>query len=415
MKVHQILVGLCAVVVVAGPRPASAETDRRSAPTSLTLARARAIAAERAPRLRAARARTAIARGALAGVSIALPYNPQLSVGAGPRFGDQTTLEADVQLSQRIEIGGQRGARIDRGEAAVEKAAADAEDEARRLVLAVSDAFARVLRAEAALEVRTESASVAQALLTSVRRRHEVGDIGGLDVNVATSLFARAIADRERAAAERARSLGRLRGLLGFEPTEVVVVEGALDELPDFTLERLFERAEDRADLRALRSSMKRADAEVALGDAEGWPDLALSVRYGREEGADIAALGLGVFLPVFDRGQGTTAQGTARRQAAELDLEALRRAVRAELAGELEAYRHLRIAARSYARTALPTLSENLDRGREAYQGGAIPIGELLSIQRALVEARVTYVDLLFEASLAAFRIEAQAGGPVP
>ncbi len=96
-------------------------------------------------------------------------------------------------------------------------------------------------------------------------------------------------------------------------------------------------------------------------------------------------------------------------------DPEGWEDAIRAELAGELEAYRHLRIAARSYARTALPTLSENLDRGREAYQGGAIPIGELLSIQRALVEARVTYVDLLFEASLAAFRIEAQAGGPVP
>lgn len=410
MKVHLIPVGLSAFLSVA-PRAASAEEAVRH-PSGLTLERARALAAERAPSILAARARVSVAEGSLAGASVLVPFNPQLSGRAGPRFGPEgTTVDAAASLTQRVEIGGQRSARIAGAAAEVDSAEAAVRDELRRILFDVSVTFARILYAEATHRIRTESASVARALLESVERRHEVGEIGGLDVNVAAVAFARAVAERERAAAQRAVAAGRMRGLLGLDPGAPIELEGTLDRLPRYTLGRLMAQLGSRADLERLRAEARAADAESSLGRSEAWPDVGLFAQYGREEGHDIVGGGLSVFLPIFDHGQAARARGTARRRAAVVELEATQRMAGAELAAVVEGYRHLKAAVRAYETRALPGLVENLERGRKAYQAGAIPIGELLSIQRELVAGRTSYLDLLLEANLTAFEIEALAG----
>ncbi|MEQ8278569.1 MAG: TolC family protein [Deltaproteobacteria bacterium] len=411
MKVHLHRVGPAVLLVVVAPRAANGAEPARD-PIRINLDRTRSIAAESAPIIVAARARADIAASNVAGASVLVPFNPQLTGGAGPRVrARDTLLDVDIALRQRFEIGGQRSVRIDRAEADTERSRAIANDELRRTLALASATFVAVLHAEAAFDVRTESASVARSLLASVRRRHDVGEIGGLDVNVATVSLARANAARERAAARRADALGRLRGLLGFDPSARLEVDGALNRLPDFSDVALEEHLEARPDFEAVRASARSAEAEVSLGRAEAWPDVGVFVRYGREENADIATGGLSVFVPIFDHGQGLRERGRARLSAAEAELDAKKRMTLAELAGKTEAYAHLRTAVRAYETEALPHLFENLERGRKAYQAGAIPIGEFLSIQREMVAARISYVDLLLEARLAAFEIESMAG----
>lgn len=411
MKAHLKSVGPAGLLVVVASSAAHAAVPGRD-PVRLTLARTRAIAVERAPAALAVRARAGIAQSEVAAATPLLPFNPRLRASLGPRIKrGGSSIDVDASLTQRFEIGGQRGARIDRARADVDQAAATSEFETRRLAAEASALFVRVLHAEAALEVRTESASVARSLLASVRRRHEVGEIGGLDVNVAMVALARIRAARAGTAARRSEALGRLRGLLGIDPSAPVVVVGALEELPDYSLDALYRRLEERADLVALRSGIRSATAERSLGSAEAWPDVGVFVRYGREEDANIAAGGLLIDLPIFRHGQALRARGDARRRALELELDARRRRARAELAGGVEAYEHMRSAVRSYQEHALPQLFENLERGRKAYQAGAIPIGEFLSIQREIVAARMSYVDLLLDAQLEAFELELLAG----
>ncbi len=408
MKLHRLLIGLLVLFVA---KRAAAAPDRRD-PEKLTLEDARAIARDCAPALAAARAEVGVAEATLERASIFSPFNPMLRFGAGPRF-DRTMASADIDasISQRFELGGHRSVRIDGANAQIAMARARSENALRGVLFSVSVAFVQALHAEAALAVASESASVADALLQVIRRKNELGEIGGLDVNVAFVSCARTSALHQRIAAKRARALGQLRAHLGFAHNQYVAVQGSLEARPALILKDLLEALKHRPDLQGLRAEAQRARAQEELGNAKAWPDVGVFARFGREEGANIVGGGVRIWLPVFDRGQALVATGAAQRKAARLRLETALRTASADLAGRFAAYRHLEGAVEKFEKQALPRLLENLRLAQEAYQSGAIPIGELLSIQREMVDARMAYVDLLLEANLATLELQSRAG----
>src|SRR5512145_1943983 len=105
------LVALALVATTAG-------AARAGEPLTLGVAVDRAFAQN--ADVRAAEAEVRAARARLEGVSVLLASNPEVSAGAGPRdAGDRRTIDYEVALSQRVEIGGQRGARLAAARAAL--------------------------------------------------------------------------------------------------------------------------------------------------------------------------------------------------------------------------------------------------------------------------------------------------------
>src|SRR5690606_12114913 len=73
-----------------------------------------AYADRHAPDLQVARERLGLGDAAVAGAAPLLPDNPSLSVGAGPRIGpDGSYTDLTASLSQRFEIAGERGLRLE--------------------------------------------------------------------------------------------------------------------------------------------------------------------------------------------------------------------------------------------------------------------------------------------------------------
>src|SRR3954447_16117506 len=96
-----------------------------------------------------------------------LPANPTIEVGVGRRQSQDgsTDIDRGVELSQTVEIGGQRGARISAADADLRAAAAIAAASARLIAAEVLSAAAQVVRARRGLALVRDQGEVAERLV----------------------------------------------------------------------------------------------------------------------------------------------------------------------------------------------------------------------------------------------------------
>ena len=404
--------GLLLACSLAAARPGAAQDAAGPRTYDLTLEAALGLARTRSPLVRAARARIGEAQGRLLGAEVFLPANPTLEVGSGRRFGPaQTSTDLDVGLGQMFELGGQRSARIAAAAAAVDRAVATVDDASRRSMGAVATAFLRARHAGERGRIALEMEGVAAELHGVARRRHEAGDVGLLDVNLAALALARAQVEVRTVETAGRRAIGELRALLDLEPNSVVAVRGELLDRRQRALAQLQERASNRPDLRALDAAIRQTAAEVRLGQARAWPDLGLGLGYAREEDADLLHGGVTLTLPLFNRGEGLQSTARARGRAARIERETRAAAVDVEVQAAFDTYQRLLAATERFERSGLPLVEQSDTLARLAYEAGAMHLGELLAVRRELVEARVTHADLLLNAALAAVELEAAVG----
>jgi len=399
---------LAAAFSFALPLPAARGADAERC--DLTLDRALALARERAPVVLAAGARVAEARAVLQGASLPLRTNPDLEVDAGPRFSsDGDTTDARAKLSQALELGGARGARIDGARAALERTAADADETLRRAQRAVTVGFFAARAADERLALAERAADVAAALERAAGKRHRAGDVALLDVNVARATLARARAD---VAAERARrrlARGDLAALLGLGDAAPAPC-GPLDVHARVDLRALLDAAPARADLRALAASVDEAEADRRLGAARAWPGLRIGTEYKREEGDDIYMAGFALSVPLFDRGQSARAEAEARARRLRLEHVAAERAATAEVRVAWDVYRERRRAADELARE-LPLLDDSESLAERSYDAGELSLAELLLVRRETLELRRAALEHTLAAAVAATELRAAAG----
>src|SRR5262245_22424002 len=146
--------------------------------TVLTLEDALDRARRGAPAVLAARLRPDEARGRLAAASTLFRENPVLEGAAGPRLMHPgVTTDVDTSLTQPLELGGRRRARIAGAEAEVDHEMADADDTTRRILADVASTFLRTVAARERLRVLRAADQVAGDLLRVAERRHRAGDV----------------------------------------------------------------------------------------------------------------------------------------------------------------------------------------------------------------------------------------------
>ncbi|MCP4678221.1 MAG: TolC family protein [Deltaproteobacteria bacterium] len=387
----------------------AAAQEQRAPIIEITYDRALALAREQAPDLRAAQARAREAESQVDAASI-WRFNPELSGSVGPRFhSDGTTVDWSVGVQQWLEVGGQRGDRVEAARAGAVASVARSEDSRRLVLRDVSLAFITALYWERRVVLAEENLRIAEDIARIATKRHEVGDVGGLEQSISALAVVRARSNADRSRASLTQAEGRLKALLGIEASADLVCRGDLRQLgipgaaqPDLG---------DRPDLQALRADIRQAEAEAELGRAGRVPNLALGADYSREESADIVLGILTIELPLFDRGQGTTTVAKARRDRIRSELDATKSAAAVEVNTAQVTVQRLRTAARRFEREGLETLELSEGLATASYEAGAIPLGELLAVRRELVQAKLEYANLLLGAATAYVELAASTG----
>jgi cobalt-zinc-cadmium efflux system outer membrane protein len=405
-----LLIGLSFSTVVA-PAPAVAGSadlvllDRASV---LTLAR------ERSVEMAAARALVDGAEGRLIAART-WRYNPELELEAGPRSraGEETTWDRSFGLRQRLDLAG-RGDRIAAAEAA--RAAATAESGAAEIAV-LAEAAARyleVLHAERRRRLADDAVALHERLREVAHRRREAGEIGALEDNLAAVAQARARSVAARATATAQAARGALAELLVLERARALEVTGELAwPLPD-DLGAVLDAATRHPRLAGLAAREDEAEAGIALARSSArTPEIALSGGVGKEEGADLVRLGIGVGLPVFARGQGQERAAVARHAAVSAEAAAARTLVAERAARAWHRYRGLNEALAAFAADAEAAVADNVRLAEESYRLGKIDLGQVLVVQREHLDALGELADLRLQTALAALDVSAAAGLP--
>jgi cobalt-zinc-cadmium efflux system outer membrane protein len=384
------------------------------AQNQLTLEQALAVAREKAPAVQAARLEIEEARGRVTTARPLFATNPALGGAVGKRFaggaGPDLGLEARVELSQSLELGGQRAARLAGARAALDGGVATAEAVLRETEAAVAQAFYRALHAAERLKLATSVEDALRSSAEALDRRFRAGDVPALQLNVAKTAHARAAAQVRDARAREVAALADLRRLLGLDPAASLSVAGDLREQKRYELAELLTRAGDRPDARALLAQAREARAGEALGRAERWPGVGVGAIYERHEGADILLGALTLELPLFQTGAGLRQTADARARRLGLAAEASRRSAIGAVQAAYAVHQH-RLAAVSTLAEVLPLVTDNLDLARKSYESGQIALTEWLLVRREALEAMSAYTDELLEAAEAGIAVALAAG----
>ncbi|GIK48825.1 MAG: metal transporter [Alphaproteobacteria bacterium] len=389
---------------------------------TLTLDAAIERAVEADPGIRAAAAGVDAARGGVRQARVR--PNPELSAEA-ENFGGRGDLrgfsgaETTFALSQQVEIGGQRSARIRLADRELHGAELDRALRGLDLIRDVQGAYYDALAAQDLVRIAEERVATAEALNTSVARRVAAARDPLMAGARAEAGLAEARIALTRAQAEAATARARLSSFLGGDDGfSLIPADFALPRARDHEHAALGDTSPDIARLAAQRDV---SGAAVNVERSIAWQNPTLSFGYRRfEERNGEGALVAGVSIPlgVFDRNQGAVARARAEQRRAELELEAGRRTLSREYAALERAIATDAAAVQSTEDTVIPQAERALSLAQDGYNRGAFSYLDVLEAQRALSDARQARVEALksFHTNEAALdRLTARFGEVLP
>ena len=393
----------------------------------LTLAEAIGLAMAHNSALAVERLGVDVAGGGVTKAQI-YPYNPELEVSpalGGDRLPPDQSLhfayDAQVGVSQTVELRGQGAIRLQRAKALVDQATWQLREAERGVRVEVLRAFGAVLLAQQRVRLAGEIVDLSRELLRVARELYEAGHVPRLDALRAE--VEERLAGNERVAADRAlTTLKRDLVLIMGQPSDLSFeAAGSLPYSASPIVESaLTENAlRGRPDVRAAEAGLQASEAGTALVQAEQtFPVVNLSAHYEYSREAEArqhrAVLGLSLPLPVFNRREGDLEIAMAQRsqQAARLDL--VRATISAQVSQALDRFRASRRIVEQFTRHILPQQRENFELLREGYQLGQFTLTEVLVIQREFIQGRSRYLDAVAEFNAALVDLEAASGTAV-
>jgi len=333
------------------------------------------------------------------------PPNPELSLlQEGTARG---TRSRTVQISQRLELGGKRAARIGLADGERRVAAQDLAIVQAELRADVTAAWFDALIAQERLDLAQASLQLARQATDAATRRVAAGRISPIEQ--ARSQVAQSAVQLELAQAVTGLALARGRLAAHWAGALTRPLAPAPDASPLPPLAPLLQRLDEAPRLRRAQSQVERDSARLRLEHSRRIPDVSVALGNKRDDdiGRHQAVFGLSIPLPLFDRNEG--ARLAALRQ---LDK------ARAELDGErirltqmlTEAYRRAELAqaeVTTLRNDILPAAQSAHEAAVKGFELGKFGFLDVMDAQRTLFQIRAQYLAALSERYRAGADIE--------
>jgi outer membrane protein, heavy metal efflux system len=397
--------------------PLAKAAERAPRPILLREALQRALSAN--PRLVAADREVGVAGGLKLQAGV-LP-NPEAAfeldnaLGSG-RFQGTRSAETTLQLSQLIELGGKREARVAAGEAGVSAAVWQRRATELDVASETAIAFISVVSAQRRIEIFDEQIASFEKLIPLLQRRVEEGASSPAETQraqVAADLFR---VDRERARTQLASARRDLAILMGDSvPTfaEAVGRFASTGQPPPF--QSVVAAIEANPQLMRWTAVTAQRNAELILARLKAIPDVRVGAawRHFQDTGDNAVRLDLSIPLPVFDQNTGnilaaqqTLAKAGAERATNRLVLISVAGRAYDAAGGALAELKLLRSSIIPNARSAAETIQNGYIQGR-------FTLLELLDVRGSVLQALLREQEALQNFHIAVATIEGLVGNP--
>tara|TARA_Y100001973_G_C5200564_1_gene337309 strand:+ start:834 stop:2099 length:1266 start_codon:yes stop_codon:yes gene_type:complete len=335
--------------------------------------------------------------------------NPELSWEVeDTRSATKTTT---VQISQPIELGGKRGARIEMAERSLDSAAIGQEQLRNELRAEVVEAFQGALLAKMRQELAEQSQRLSERGVSVVDARVKAGKASALEASRARLQYEEVRLEAARARDQHINAMNQLLALIGASSTNgEPSLSGDVTDLPAIPSEvALLTRLDNVPQMRLARVEIDRQEAGIKVEKSRRIPDLTVSLgsQYSNEDRERVNLVGLSMPLPLFDRNQGNVLAASRRADQARDLRNAAELRLRSEVQQAYQQWRTAQGTINGFEGGLLASADTALEHTTRGFQMGKFGFIDVLDAQRTLIDVRSRYLQALGEAVAAWVRLE--------
>ncbi len=348
--------------------------------------------------------------------------NPQLGVmvedalGSGS-FNGFSQSQTTIQLSQLIELGGKRAARLRANTLSTKLADWDFETKRIDVLTQVAKAYVRVLKAQQQITLTGKLVRLGKNFLTAVDERVKAGKVAsieGIKAGVSLSYMQIESEKTKRELKVARRSLSITWG--STTPQFESVLGDLFSVFPVPTLENVMGRITNNPDLARWATELDQRQAVLDSELAKSIPNVTLKGGFRRLETTNDNAITFGISIPLqlFNQNQGRIEEARHRLGKVQARKRVTTISVRNKLS---EAYNTLVFSNSqviSIKTQILPGAQKAFDGVNEGYRFGKFGYLDVLDSQKIFFKAKSQYLDSLANYHMAIADIERLTGEPL-
>ncbi len=411
---------LCATLLVVQAWPASSQVPLQGQKNgALTLRQALQQAANASPRVEVADRNIGMAEGRRQQAN-KLP-NPTIGFEADNFAPGNSTnvggVETTLMLSQLIELGGKRDARVSAALGDYDTTRWEREAGRLELLSETTIAFVNALSEQRRIQVIDRQAAALGRLVPLMQRRVEAGASPPSDATRTQAAAGLVKLEGERAQLALVVARHQLASLMGRDTPEFTSVSGDFGRvLPPVPLPSLIRAIDDNPQLMRWTAIRAQRDGELLIARLKPIPDVTAGVgwRYYSDNGESAIRLGVSIPIPVFDRNRGGIREAQENAQKAHAERAVSRLTLIAVVAkAHATANSQLRQLDLLH-RSVLPQARQTLATIESGYEQGRFTVLEILDAYRTVADAELMEHDALASFHTAVATIEGLTATPV-
>lgn len=327
--------------------------------------------------------------------------NPEFSIGAESFDSSDPGIErfTTFRISQLIELGGKRSARVNVATLGQEIAGQAYAAKRLEVLARTANAFVDVLENQEQVKVMDDTLRLMQRAMNTVVKRVEAGKAPPIEATRSKVALSAATIELEQARRNLSAVRAKLALLWGEAKPQFSQALGELEafvEIPGF--DQLVGRLEENPAILQSIKNVAQHEAIVELQKANKIPDVTLGAGVQRYLGIDktTAVLDMSIPIPIFNRNQGNELEARQRLNKAMDEQMSVELQLRTEFVRNYESLLAAQNEIKVLHDEILPGAQNAFEITNRGYQLGKFSFLEMLDAQRAFFQNRILYVRAL-------------------
>lgn len=389
-------------------------------PEVLTLQHALALTLEKNPTLKSYSYGSRIDEARI--IQANLIPNPEFSLevedvlGSG-KYSGSSNSQSTLQLSQLIELGSKRSARV-RVATAMQAISKDEYEIKRVEVLSnLTEKFIRTVADQHLLLLANKAQEIAKHALKNISKRSSAGGASELEEAKARVIFAKSTIDAEHAQHQLATSKYELSAFWGADQPIFSKLSADLFKDVSFpSFEQIYTQIDSSLEIKKWANEKRLREAQYELEKAKSIPNLLLGAGIRRiETSADQSfVFQLSLPLNIFDRNQGSRREASILKDKVIVDKDISELHLKTTLFALYQELSHFKTASTLIKKEILPQAERSLKIAQNGYDQGRFSYLDLVDAQRTLIEVSRDNIEAAYLLNSYINTIEKLLGAPL-
>jgi cobalt-zinc-cadmium efflux system outer membrane protein len=330
---------------------------------------------------------------------------------------DFTGAEATLRLSNVVEMGNKRAARVGVANRRIEVLDAEQRVVELDLLTDVVRRFIDVASAQELVTLQTQATAIAEQTVSLLEPLVRAGQTPQLELDRANSALIRAQVAEQSAGALLASARIRLANMWASNSPQFVAVESNLLTVGQAEpIESILAGLELNPDIEIYASEFRLLEAELLLAQSRRQGDIGWSAGIRHLKEIDDTGFAFGVSIPLFNKARASGAVRTARANMQEMEMRRLTtlNAIRGEVLSLHQLLQQAVLEVNTLQQSVIPTLETVQEQIQTAYAAGNYSYVELISAQQEYLDAHLSLISSATNAHKIRAEIERLSGLPL-